>query len=529
MANMETAAFFEAAPRMMPRPAENRNNATAAHSANKPENEDAAGSFSSLLIEQQERPEKPLAGQKNAPQKVDATEGEKAAAVVAKGETTLEEQTSAGLVKAVPTVGVEVPDSAAAISTTAVKAETATPTVIAQGLAVQAQAPANVANPAVQVAEAKLNGQTASNLTDQIVTADTGKGTVSTVPAAAAATPATPTAAAKPLVLPTPEINTGVNTAAELESAVKGKATYQQAPVVSESQIVADSLKNETKAQAATVDTSVASTPTAGTAEPAMALDVALGDSGQTGNEGQPTVETEAVAEEANTEPAPATEATTGDIPLPAEMQNTNETVVEVVAPQPTTEAEAEATATAAADLNTMNRSADSTVSSSASQPTTDPVLARDIRQQVVRQFSSQLMDLDGQEKMIIKLNPENLGQVELTFEAKDDRLMVVIAASSREAEGALRENMNELTDRIVERSARFSHVDVRVDIRDSGDSRQDAKQDQKQDGRQEQKREQERQGNGQHGQGQQGRQAQKAWESAMSWQLAEQAANEEG
>jgi flagellar hook-length control protein FliK len=185
--------------------------------------------------------------------------------------------------------------------------------------------------------------------------------------------------------------------------------------------------------------------------------------------------------------------------------------------------------AAVAGDQVNVTRSGESQFSTPAAQPATDPVLARNIRQQVVRQFSSQLANVAGQEKITIKLNPESLGQIELNFEARDDNLKVVITANTHEAEGAMRESLKELTDRIVERSSRFSHVDVRVEVREGNDTRHDSKQDQKQDGKQDQKRDQGRQENNQGGQGHQGQQAQKAWESAMSWHLAEQAGSEEG
>jgi flagellar hook-length control protein FliK len=156
---------------------------------------------------------------------------------------------------------------------------------------------------------------------------------------------------------------------------------------------------------------------------------------------------------------------------------------------------------------------------------------ARQVQQQVARQVTSRIADVSGQQKVTLRLNPESLGQVELNFEAKEDRLTVVISASNAEAENALRENLKDLTDRIVERSSRFSHVDIRVDVKDSGDARQDSKQDNKQEGRQEQRREQGRQDrspdhdphnpHAEH--------PQRAWENAMSWQLADAAASEEG
>ena len=165
---------------------------------------------------------------------------------------------------------------------------------------------------------------------------------------------------------------------------------------------------------------------------------------------------------------------------------------------------------------------------------TIDTATAQNIRQQVSAQVSSRLEEIVGSQKITIRLNPESLGQVELNFETKDDRLNLVITASSLEAESALQENMKDLADRIVERSARFAQVDVRVEIKDGADNRQDNKQDQKQDSRQDQRRDQsgshgDESQSGHHQSGQHTRQAQKAWESAMSWQLAEDAANEEG
>ncbi|MCB1183752.1 flagellar hook-length control protein FliK, partial [bacterium] len=158
---------------------------------------------------------------------------------------------------------------------------------------------------------------------------------------------------------------------------------------------------------------------------------------------------------------------------------------------------------------------------------------AADIRHQVARFTATRLEDLTGGEKVVLKLDPGHLGRVELTFDARDDRLAVTIVASSTEAEAALRENTRDLTDRIVERSARFSHVDVRVEGRESTDTRQDARQEQRQDDRSDGRRDQgqkdgerdghhERQERSGHE-----RRMRENWESVMNWELAGPAGEE--
>ncbi|MBK8166135.1 MAG: flagellar hook-length control protein FliK [bacterium] len=122
------------------------------------------------------------------------------------------------------------------------------------------------------------------------------------------------------------------------------------------------------------------------------------------------------------------------------------------------------------------------------------PARAVSIRAQVAEQLTRGLLDPAAEQKLVIRLQPENLGRVDAEFSAADDRLTVVLRAESPEAAQALRTGARELTDAIAERGGRFQHVEVRVELREGAPSRQDRAddrpQDQKQDGRQDGRRE---------------------------------------
>jgi flagellar hook-length control protein FliK len=111
------------------------------------------------------------------------------------------------------------------------------------------------------------------------------------------------------------------------------------------------------------------------------------------------------------------------------------------------------------------------------------PSQAQDIRQQVVRQLSTSLDGKIGQEKVVLHLNPEKLGQVEIQFVAKGNDLNIVISAQSGEAEKAIKEGIRELASGISDKSTRWQQVDIKVENRgqdaDKNDTRNDERRDQ--------------------------------------------------
>lgn len=121
--------------------------------------------------------------------------------------------------------------------------------------------------------------------------------------------------------------------------------------------------------------------------------------------------------------------------------------------------------------------------------------LAASVRRQVSARVVEHLRNEMAGEKLTLRLNPEKLGQVEIRFEALDDRLTITMSAESRPAEQALQEGSRELADSIGDKSARFNLVDVRVDHGRQDQGRQEARQ---QDGRRE--RDSQHQDQSQHG-----------------------------
>lgn len=140
---------------------------------------------------------------------------------------------------------------------------------------------------------------------------------------------------------------------------------------------------------------------------------------------------------------------------------------------------------------------------------------APEIRQQVVRGLASRLDPAGNTQKLVIRLNPEALGQVDVEFTTRGNQLSVLITASGAEAEQALREGVRELTDAIQDKAVRFQGVDVKIEQREGQDSRQENRNDARQDG-------QRGKSNQQGGRRQRGRQ-QEHTNHTQSWAEAQQ------
>ncbi len=89
--------------------------------------------------------------------------------------------------------------------------------------------------------------------------------------------------------------------------------------------------------------------------------------------------------------------------------------------------------------------------------------LQQHIRNQVSRQVVDHLRSTMAGEKLTLRLNPEELGQVEIHLHALDEKLTISLSAESKRAETALKEGSRELADSIGEKSSRFNLVEVRV------------------------------------------------------------------
>lgn len=316
--------------------------------------------------------------------------------------------------------------------------------------------------------------------------------------------------------------------AAALEATAKGRESYLRQPVVTEAQLVAASLKEQAPVNGVPVAARPEGT-SAGATTVQAAAETDDGTGQQPDSEHAATVPAPTLAPESEAPLAAGAQQTPGQDVLSAPAGKAAEvTVVQTEAAMPAPASDVPQAAEA--------RSGQAAEGTPANGP--DPSIGRSVRQQVARGVGDQFGAAAGGEKLTIRLNPESLGQIDLRFESSKDRLTVVISAGTPEAEAALRENLKDLTDRIIDRSSRYSHVEIRIDTREGADARPDAKQDSKQEGRQDQRRENSRQDGGQGGQsGQSGQdqpgrhahQARLAWESAMSWQLADQAAGKEG
>jgi len=152
------------------------------------------------------------------------------------------------------------------------------------------------------------------------------------------------------------------------------------------------------------------------------------------------------------------------------------------------------------------------------------PQRPRQVRAQVISQVGFRVPNVTGQERLTVNLNPESLGQVEVTFEPKGDRLLVSIVASNAAAAVALQDDVQDLTDRIAERSGRFNQVEIKIEVKDGADARSDNKENDKNEERQGQKRDHQEKDKGQKGQPgfvqAESLQTRQAWQNALDWQL---------
>ena len=76
----------------------------------------------------------------------------------------------------------------------------------------------------------------------------------------------------------------------------------------------------------------------------------------------------------------------------------------------------------------------------------------------------------NGIQTLVLKLDSDHLGQVDVRMQAKDDHLTVRLLAADRESEAALRGNIKELSEAIQKRTGRFQHVEVRVELKGGED-----------------------------------------------------------
>ena len=85
-------------------------------------------------------------------------------------------------------------------------------------------------------------------------------------------------------------------------------------------------------------------------------------------------------------------------------------------------------------------------------------------------EIAAQFSDRNGTQTLTMKLDPENLGQVEVRLQAKGDHLSVRLTAGSREAEAALKGSLKELTEALHQRTGRYHQVEIQVDLKPDRD-----------------------------------------------------------
>jgi flagellar hook-length control protein FliK len=92
-----------------------------------------------------------------------------------------------------------------------------------------------------------------------------------------------------------------------------------------------------------------------------------------------------------------------------------------------------------------------------------------DIRAQVLTQMMQAPGGIKGDQRVVIQLDPPELGKVEIQFQQNGNQLTVTFLASSPEAEAALREGADELAEVILSRGRQWSDVQVRLEKNEPG------------------------------------------------------------
>lgn len=93
-----------------------------------------------------------------------------------------------------------------------------------------------------------------------------------------------------------------------------------------------------------------------------------------------------------------------------------------------------------------------------------------DFRSRLAGDIAAGFSNRNGIQTLVLKLDSDHLGQVDVRLQAKDDHLSVRLLAANRESEAALRGNIKELSEAIQKRTGRFQHVEVRVELKSGED-----------------------------------------------------------
>ncbi|MCK9997088.1 MAG: flagellar hook-length control protein FliK [Candidatus Krumholzibacteria bacterium] len=94
--------------------------------------------------------------------------------------------------------------------------------------------------------------------------------------------------------------------------------------------------------------------------------------------------------------------------------------------------------------------------------------LPADFRARLAGDIAAGFSNRNGIQNLVLKLDSDHLGQVDVRLQAKGDHLSVRLMAADRESEAALRGNIKELSEAIQKRTGRFQHIEVRVDLKDN-------------------------------------------------------------
>ncbi len=93
-----------------------------------------------------------------------------------------------------------------------------------------------------------------------------------------------------------------------------------------------------------------------------------------------------------------------------------------------------------------------------------------DFRARLAGDIAAGFSNRNGVQTLVLKLDSDHLGQVDVRLQAKGDHLSVRLLAADREAEAALRGNIKELSESIQKRTGRFQHVEVKVELKGGED-----------------------------------------------------------
>jgi flagellar hook-length control protein FliK len=102
-----------------------------------------------------------------------------------------------------------------------------------------------------------------------------------------------------------------------------------------------------------------------------------------------------------------------------------------------------------------------------------EPLATERLIVQLLAQVVPKGAEVVGRQELTLQLDPPHLGKVEVQLQAENKQLVITLKAETAEAETALRARSHELVEGIIQRSDRWSDVQVRLERQEPSEREQ--------------------------------------------------------